>query len=753
MFSEARGPGANDLRNKTIVTDEPILNVAVNVPLSQYFDYRAAAGGTMPAPGCRVSVPFGRRREVGLVLATSGGSNLDESRLRRAGAAIDETPLLSDEDLWLIRFTSDYYHHPVGEVVAAALPALLRKGGTLYPELQFVALTDDGRSADPRELSRRAPRQAEILEALHEASGGELDADTLTGRVANWRRVAKALEDKGLIVRETRRPESESAPDALQATPGPRLNDDQQSAVDAVRASSGFAPFVLDGITGSGKTEVYLRLIADVVARGEQALVLVPEIGLTPQLVGRMRTRLGIEPAVLHSGLTDAERLGAWRRARAGDAGLVVGTRSAIFTPLPNLGLVVVDEEHDHSFKQQEGLRYSARDLAIARANRRGIPIVLGSATPTLEMLRHCQEGRYTHLELRERAGGALPPSMHVIDFGRAPAEDGLGAPLIAAIERHLASNGQVLLFLNRRGFAPTLICAACGHVAECRRCDARMTVHAGERRLRCHHCGDSRPVDEHCSECGGELRQLGAGTERLEDALVRRFPNDDVTRIDSDSVQRKGAMDAALAKAERGDAKILVGTQMLSKGHHFPGLTLVAVINADQGLFSTDFRADERMAQSIIQVAGRAGREHARGEVLIQTAFPQHPFWQRLIDGGYAGLVRDMLAEREATGWPPYSRLALVRASAHRREDAHVFLDAARKCAESEGKPGLAILGPVDAIMPRRAGRYRAQLLLQSTDRALLHHSLAHLRDALEGAPVARRARWSIDVDPIELL
>ncbi len=734
------------------MSDEPILNVAVNVPLAQYFDYRPAAEGTLPSPGCRVRVPFGKRREVGLVLATSSGSELEDRRIRRAGAAIDETPLLADEDLWLIRFTSDYYHHPIGEVVSAALPVLLRRGSALYPDVETVSLTAAGRAADVPDIRRRAPRQAELLEVLAGAPGAALEADALTALLPNWRRVAKALFDKGLIARETRPSEPARTGEALQATPGPTLNEDQQAAVDAVRSRSGFAPFVLDGITGSGKTEVYLHLIADVLERGQQALVLVPEIGLTPQLVARMRTRLGIEPAVLHSGLTDAERLSAWRRARAGDAGLVVGTRSAIFTPLPNLGLIVVDEEHDHSFKQHEGLRYSARDLAIARASHRGIPVLLGSATPTLEMLRHCEDGRYTHLCLRERAGGALPPAMRVVDFGPAAAEDGLGAPLIAAISRHLDDGGQVLLYLNRRGFAPTLICTACGHVAECRRCDARMTVHAKERRLRCHHCGDSRPVDERCGECGGELRQLGAGTERLEDALVRRFPQHDVTRVDSDSVQRKGAMDAALAKAERGEAKILVGTQMLSKGHHFPGLTLVAVINADQGLFSTDFRADERMAQSIIQVAGRAGREHARGEVLIQTAFPKHPFWQRLIDGGYAELARDMLAERRATGWPPFSRLALIRASAHRREDAHAFLSAARREAESQAAPGLAILGPVDAIMPRRAGRYRAQLLLQSSDRALLHRCLARLRQTLDSAPAARRARWSIDVDPIEL-
>lgn len=480
--------------------------------------------------------------------------------------------------------------------------------------------------------------------------------------------------------------------------------------------------------------------------------MLVPEIGLTPQLVSRLEARLGVRAAILHSGLTDSERLSAWRRARAGTAPLVVGTRSAVFTPLPHARLIVVDEEHDHSFKQQEGLRYSARDLAIARANHAGIPVVLGSATPTLEMLKHCRDGRYRHLRLPERAGGAEPPAIHLLDVSRAPAADGLSDTLAGAIDAHLRRGGQVLLYLNRRGFAPTLICPSCGHVAECRRCDSRMTVHARAAELRCHHCGAARPLDTDCSECGAAVRQLGAGTERLEDALSQRFPERTIMRIDSDSTERKGAMDEALAQATLGHADILVGTQMLSKGHHFPKLSLVAVINADQGLFGTDFRSDERMAQSIIQVAGRAGREQVQGEVLIQTAFPKHPFWQRLINGGYAPIAEEILEERGLTGWPPFSRLALLRAAAHRRDAAHAFLAMARREATALADDRVRVLGPVDAVMARKAGRYRAQLLLQSDDRQALHRLLARLRPVLEEAPAARKVRWSIDVDPIEL-
>lgn len=685
-------------------------------------------------------------------MGTAGDSDVKGSKLKRAQTTLDDSALLPPEALWLIRFTADYYHHPIGEVAAAALPVLLRRGKALYPVQELVAATDAGAGADIETLARRAPKQAELLQALVDAGGSGIDADSLSELVPGWRRVARSLENKELATRFEARANEQEVAGELEATPGPTLNDAQQSAVDSVLAADTYSAFLLDGVTGSGKTEVYLRLIESVLARGEQALVLVPEIGLTPQLVGRFRERLGIEPALLHSGLTDLQRLGAWRRAATGNAKLVVGTRSAIFTPLPDLGLVIVDEEHDHSFKQQEGLRYSARDLAIVRAKRVNRPVILGSATPSLEMLAHCRDGNYTHLSLPQRAGGARPPRLRIVDTSLAPSEHGLSETLASSIERHLAEEGQVLLFLNRRGFAPTLICGACGHIAECSRCDARMTIHARDQRLRCHHCGSQRPLDDACRECGSVVRPLGAGTERLEDALRTRYPDRSITRIDSDSTASKGAMDAALSAATLGQADILVGTQMLSKGHHFPKLTLVGVVNADQGLFGTDFRSDERLAQSIIQVAGRAGREQKQGEVLIQTAFPDHPFWQRLIESGYEGVSTEVLAERQAADWPPFARLALLRAAAHNRSDAHAFLELARDHAIDLGTSDVRILGPVDAVMARKAGRYRAQLLLQSTERQALHKLLRQLRPALEDLPAARKVRWSIDVDPIEL-
>jgi primosomal protein N' (replication factor Y) len=731
---------------------EIVLKVAIPVPLSRLFDYLPPTDGTVPEPGTRVRVTFGRRRLTGLVMATAASSDLPPARLKRVDALLDDTPLLDARSLWLIRFASDYYHHPVGEVAATALPVLLRQGRDLHPVIELLAVTPAGRDSDIEAMAKRAPRQAELLEAVLDAGAEGIAVDVLNEQHPNWRRTAGALREKGLVELRQDKAGEDERPDPGEAQPGPVLNAAQQSAVDAILASSGFGAFVIDGVTGSGKTEVYLHAIEETLRGGRQALVLVPEIGLTPQLVSRFRRRLGIEPVVLHSGLSDVERLAAWRAARAGAAALVLGTRSAVFTPLADPGLIVVDEEHDHSFKQQEGLRYSARDLAVARAKQAGIPILLGSATPTLELQQHCRDGTYTKLALPERAGGAKPPAIRLVDTSRSPLDHGLSNALAGAIETHLAAGGQALLFLNRRGYAPALVCPGCGHLAECRRCDSRMTVHARENRLRCHHCGAHRPLEESCEACGTGVRPLGAGTERLEDAVQERFPGRTVTRIDSDSVRNKGRIAEVLSAEAVAASDILVGTQMLSKGHHFPRLTLVGVVDADQGLFGTDFRADERMAQTIVQVAGRAGRERVRGEVLVQTAFPAHPFWQRLISAGYAGVCEDALAERKATGWPPYSRLALIRATAHDRQDAHAFLDEARRLAASLDDGDVRLLGPVDAVMARKAGRYRAQLLLQSRDRPALHRLLRRLRPALEEDPAGRKARWSIDVDPLEL-
>jgi primosomal protein N' (replication factor Y) len=726
------------------------LRVAVNVPLSRLFDYLAPMSGEA-TPGCRVRVPFGRQTQIGMVMEVATESDLPADKLKRAKEVVDESPLLSENDLWLIRFTSDYYHHPIGEVVASALPAALRQGKPGDSVIRKISMTPLGAQIDLDALCKRAQRQGELLGILRDAetmSFAELD-EAMPG----WRRIRASMIGKSLI--EEFETGDDDIPEGLaniEQEKGPRLNSDQKNALQSIRENSGFSSSLIDGVTGSGKTEVYLHLIQDELAAGRQVLVLVPEIGLTPQLVSRFRRRLGIEPEILHSALSDTARLSAWRAARDGRAPLIVGTRSAIFVPLMNPGLIIVDEEHDSSLKQQEGLRYSARDLAVVRAKKLDIPIVLGSATPSLDTLQRCRDGAYNRLRLPSRAGNAVPPLMRLIDLTLHDAYEGLSQPVIDTIEKNIAQDGQVLVFLNRRGFAPTLICTGCGNVAECARCDSRMTVHAASNMLRCHHCGAQRGIDSECLECGSACRPLGHGTERLEDALRSRFPGEVITRIDSDSTRLKGTMTKALAMATSGETRILVGTQMLSKGHHFPNLTLVVVINADQGLFSTDFRGGERLAQSLIQVAGRAGREERQGEVIVQTAFPEHPFWAELFSGGYTKVAESTLIERENAVWPPFSRLALVRASATRREDAHGFLEFARELAEAAGIDGVRVLGPVSAPMERKAGRYRAQLLLQSRQRGGLHRMLTSLRASLEGSQEARRVRWSVDVDPIEL-
>jgi primosomal protein N' (replication factor Y) len=528
---------------------------------------------------------------------------------------------------------------------------------------------------------------------------------------------------------------------------------EQRLAVDAIAAANGvFAPFLLHGVTGSGKTEVYLRAIEAVVARGEQALVLVPEIALTPQLVARFAQRFDAPLAVLHSSLTDQERLRAWRAARSGAAPVVIGTRSAIFAPLARPGLIVVDEEHDPSYKQQEGFRYSARDLALVRAQRLAIPVVLGSATPSLESLERVRAGRATLLSLPNRTAGASQPALHLIDLRKHGETQGIATPTLFAIKRHLEAGGQVLLYLNRRGYAPSLFCPACGWVAPCPRCDARLTVHQRDQRLHCHHCGTEQRMPQICPDCGEAVKPVGQGTERIEETLARLFPDVPLARIDRDAVRRRGALEAALERVTSGEVKLLVGTQMLTKGHHFPDVSLVVVLNADQGLFGTDFRASERLAQTIVQVAGRAGRAERPGEVLIQTEYPEHPLLARLVAGGYDAFASAALEERQQARWPPFARVAVLRAEAAHREAPTAFLDRARELAESMSTAGVEVLGPAAAPMERRAGHFRAQLLLHAPTHSPLQKMFGLWLPALEQLPEARRVRWSLDVDPLEL-
>jgi primosomal protein N' (replication factor Y) len=725
--------------------DQPILQVVFDGPLRRSFDYLPPAGGSVPPrPGQRVRVPFGRRRAVGVIAALAGRSELPSSRLKRALEMIDAEPLWDPVTLALLGWAASYYHHPPGEVLFAAIPVALREGGSAVRHQLLWRLSTRGRG-ELAERGRLGPRQQQLVGLV-----GEEGAAAETISALGLAPALKSLAARGWL-ESAERPEA--VPHAGPGRAGPTLNAAQSAAADAVgEALDRFGAWLLHGITGSGKTEVYLRLIGRVLDAGRGALVLVPEIALTPQLVARFQERLPVPVVSLHSSMADGARFAAWRAAAAGRAPVVIGTRSAVFTPMPALGLVVVDEEHDASYKQQEGFRYSARDLAVARAQRAGVPVVLGSATPSLESLANAAAGRYTRLSLPERTGRAGKPRVGVIDLRLHAARDGLSQPALAAIGRHLVAGGQVLVFLNRRGYAPTLFCTGCGWIAPCQSCDARLVVHLRRATLTCHHCGAQQSMPYGCPRCGNELAPVGEGTERVEASLAQLFPAAPLVRVDRDVIRRRGDMESALASVADGRARILLGTQMLTKGHDFPDVTLVLVLAADQGLFGADFRASERLAQQIVQVAGRAGRGDRPGEVLIQSAYPQHPLLQCLITEGYEGFALRAMAERRAAGWPPFVHLALLRADGPARGSVHGFLHEALAVAPAQSDRGPRLLGPAPASMERRAGRYRAQLLLESPSRATLQQFLGAWLPRVEAIRAARQLRWSVDVDPIEV-
>jgi primosomal protein N' (replication factor Y) len=717
--------------------------------MPQLFDY-LPGGAEGAGPGMRVLVPFGRRSRVGMVVALVTETDQPLERLRPAEALLDPRPLLGRADLSLLLWAADYYREPPGEALFTALPARLRQ-----PQAPLEAgepgwrLTEEGR-ATPADALVRAPKQARALSMLR-ASGQGLTAAELRRQLGEYVAVLRALAQRGWV--EPCRLTADARPPA--SLPGPTLNTHQEQAVDRVRAALGrFDAFLLEGVTGSGKTEVYIRLLETVLAAGDQALVLVPEIGLTPQLQRRLERRLAVPMAILHSGLSAGERERAWQRAAAGAAPLVLGTRSAVFVPLPRLALILVDEEHDLSFKQQDGFRYSARDIAVRRAQQVGCPVVLGSATPSLESLHNAARGRYRLLDLPERAGGALAPELAVLDIRGQPLRAGLSPVLVELMREQFAAGSQVLLFLNRRGFAPVLTCHDCGWVGECPHCDARLTLHLTDDRLWCHHCGLSRPVPHACPTCKGtDLRPLGRGTERLEEELHGLFPDTPLARVDRDSTRRKGELARLLTAARAGEYPLLLGTQMLAKGHHFPDVTLVGILDLDQGLYGADYRAPERMAQLVVQVAGRAGRAKRPGRVVLQTHHPDHPLLSTLRRRGYPAFAAAALDERRAAGLPPFSHQALLRAEGRERAQAIAFLVLALKEARTLAGREIELFGPVPAPMERRAGRYRAQLLLQAAERAALQRLLAAWTPCLHKLEGRGQVRWSLDVDPQEML
>lgn len=687
-------------------TVQRIARVAVPSPLRRIFDYvlpdallpepqtnepvPPTAEQPLPLPGVRVRVPFGNRELTGILLEISLQTDISQQKLRPLSAILDDKPLIPPHLLKLWLWAASYYQHPVGEAMHTLLPAGLRAKETAA-------------------VKRRKSDSA----------------------------IASTVSDKPL-----------------------QLNAEQQSACDAIRQSRGnFNCFLLDGVTGSGKTEIYLQAIQDTLNQNRQALVLVPEISLTPQTLTRFRSRFDTPIAVMHSGLTPRRRLNAWLEAASGEAGIIIGTRSAIFTPLARPGLIILDEEHDSSFKQQDGFRYSARDLGIMRARSERIPIVLGSATPSLESLHNARSGRYQHLRLTERAGTANMPRYILVDTAQQPLQDGFSRELFDAIQAHVQRGQQALIFINRRGFAPVLQCQDCGWTAECQHCDARMTLHRHPPHLRCHHCDRREPVLRHCPSCQGKsIHAVGTGTERCELALQQRFPDIPVVRVDRDATRRKDELDRLLEQINEGQPCILVGTQMLAKGHHFPAVTLVGVLDADSGLFSADFRGQEFMAQLLIQVAGRAGRAEMPGEVMIQTRHSTHQNLQTLIHEGYHALADQLLAERKLADMPPFSHLAVIRAEAISASAPADFLLQARQTAiqlltQSGTLNRVTISGPLPAPMEKRANRFRQQLILRSSSRSHLQNLLSALCVELEHSNNQRKVRWSVDVDPQDMI
>ncbi|MDD9178270.1 MULTISPECIES: primosomal protein N' [Aliivibrio] len=728
-----------------------IAHIALPVPLDRSFDYLIKPGQA-PVIGGRVKVPFGRQRLIGVVVKLSNESEFSREKLKGIDAVLDNASLWPPHLYKLLNWGSTYYQYPLGETLANAMPAWLRKGREAsFAALKAWQITELGKNQDLNKLTR-SPKQAKALNLVRHQSCSheqmleeEITAATL-----------KAVVDKGWIEEISLAPKPSYWQRNVEVTQEkPQLNEEQAIAIATVNASPEFGCYLLDGVTGSGKTEVYLQLLEPILKAGRQALVLVPEIGLTPQTINRFKRRFNVPVDVIHSGLNDTERLNSWLAARDNHAGIIIGTRSALFTPFHDLGIIIVDEEHDASYKQQDSMRYHARDLAVMRANLDNIPIILGSATPALETLHNAKVGKYHHLTLSKRAGTAIPARHGVLDVKGLYLNSGLSAPLIAQMRKHLSEGNQVMLFLNRRGFSPALMCHECGWMAECKRCDAYYTFHQHSNEIRCHHCGSQQPIIHQCQGCGStQLISVGVGTEQLETQLMNLFPEYKTVRIDRDSTRKKGSLENYLDAIKNNEYQILIGTQMLAKGHHFPNVTLVGLIDVDSSLFSSDFRAPERLAQLFIQVAGRAGRASKPGEVILQTHHPEHSLLQSLLHQGYGHFAEYALQERKFAQLPPYTHLSLFRAEANNSDNVEQFLRQVRDILESHPQfhDATPVLGPIPAPLAKRAGKYRWQLLFQAPNRTVMQSMLRGAKAAIELLPLAKKVRWTLDIEPQDL-
>ena len=734
----------------------PIVRVALNVPVDTLFDYYAEHADQENI-GLRVSVPFGKRRLAGIIMEVVANTEVPPEKLKTIQGVFTDNPPLPKELLNLFAFCSQYYHHPIGMVIMNGLPAALRTTKPIKPKKDRSAtwnntqlrLTDAGKRIALSSIPKRQRIARNLLVRFQQVESipGEAfkeDSSRIKQLIQQWLGLGWISTDSS----------PHSAQDNTVTDSNiPTLTVEQDHAVNTIlSAQSHFHVSLLHGITGSGKTEVYLRLIAAMLMQDKQVLVLVPEINLTPQLEAIFHNRFPCTNLIsLHSGLNDTERLQGWLQAQTGEANIVLGTRLAIFTPLPNLGLIIVDEEHDHSFKQQDGLRYSARDLAIFRSKQVNIPVILGSATPSLESYHSAITGRYRIIQLTSRAiKNAALPTIQTIDTRIHKTFNGLSQPLLQALRTNLSEQQQSIIFINRRGYAPTLLCKSCTWTAVCVRCSSRLVVHLRDKDLRCHYCGHQERLPIHCPECGNQdLTPFGQGTQRVTETLSTYFPNARILRIDRDSTRRKDAWRSILQKIHNQEIDILVGTQILAKGHDFPNLSLIGILNSDNSLYSTDFRASERLFAQLMQISGRAGRSNNKGQVLIQTEFPDHPLYQALQKQNFDALAKNLLIERKIAGFPPYVHQAVLRAEAHRIETVIDFLSTAAKLAKDY--ESIELFDPVPAQMLRLKGMERGHLLVQSASRKQLQIFLLQWQRQLSTVPT-QKIRWVLDVDPVEL-
>lgn len=725
------------------------IRVAVPAHVYDCFDYQISAEDYARAQvGTRVAVPFGPRNLIGVIMEKLAldAPNNPKLKLKSIQALLDDDAILDGKVLTLLTWAAQYYQFPIGEVVQSALPTLLRQGKP-YDLLAHMWRLLDQHAEDKIKRSEKQQHAYKILK-LHPAGTSENILNLAGIETATL----KALEKKGIC--EAYLEQKDFSPQSMSLAQMPlTANPDQKHAIQQVLKSlSSYHAYLLDGLTGSGKTEVYLQIMHEVLKQGKQVLVLVPEIGLTPQTISRFQSRFHCHIALLHSGLTDAKRLQAWQSAQMGKASIILGTRSAIYTPLHNLGLIILDEEHDLSFKQQEGFRYHARDVALYRAHLENCPIILGSATPSMESYALVNQGKLSCLELNERAGTALLPKLHILDLKLGRKQHGFSQFLLDEMHKRLARKEQVLIFLNRRGYAPVLICESCAWQAKCPHCDANFTLHTQPyQHLHCHHCGTIHRVPDHCPQCQHtELKPIGMGTAKVEESLNELFPEFDVIRVDRDSTSRVGSWQKIYDRIQKSEPVILLGTQMLAKGHHFPFVSLVAILDIDSGLLSVDFRAPERTAQLIVQVAGRAGRGEKKGDVYLQTLRPEHPLLHTLVDGDYRQFACQTLKERQQALFPPYRYAALIRCESKSQEQNQQYLTEHAQQLRQISELNIDIWGPIPAPMERKAGRYQAHMVLLSKDRARLHYYLrAWWQNMLQHKPASMKL--SLDVDPQE--